>query len=158
MRLTPIEAEALVGRMFPGSRAGIADGDDRQESGVVQDAKGVTIASFRLLYGASSRGNEMPEVNEIRVGDVGQFCGTVKEIRDYEQRQVAARSSSGITDASEAESSDDASSPTTILVPLELGRIEQIPGENLAQVWGHVDDYEVAIPMRLDDPRITRFV
>lgn len=86
MNLTPQEAEVAVGRMFPGHRVYVADGAEEYESGVVEDQTGKSIASFRLIYKLGPLDSEIPVIREIRIGQPGQFCGTVDEIRQFEEQ------------------------------------------------------------------------
>ncbi|MBI2480918.1 MAG: aminotransferase class V-fold PLP-dependent enzyme [Planctomycetia bacterium] len=84
--LTYNEALAKLRRIFPGHEVTVYDGDACQESGLVETVAGGTIASFKLTL--QERGpNTIPDVRKIRVGAVGQFCGSPDELRTYEQSQ-----------------------------------------------------------------------
>ncbi|MDA1055728.1 MAG: aminotransferase class V-fold PLP-dependent enzyme, partial [Planctomycetota bacterium] len=84
--LTYNEALAKLRRIFPGHEVTVYDGDACQESGLVETVGGGTIASFKLSL--QERGpNTIPAVSKIRVGAVGQFCGTADEINTWEQSQ-----------------------------------------------------------------------
>ncbi|MCY2991742.1 MAG: hypothetical protein NTY19_28290 [Planctomycetota bacterium] len=155
MQLSPREAEALVGQMFPGCEAYVADGNEEHESGVVTSPRGVTIASFRLLYREPWHADTTPHVSEIRVGDVGQFCGTMEELGAYEKSRSSLVSSPATPDDRSLTNPDvQAGSARIMPVSMQVDRVETVLEDNLAQVWGHVGDYEVAMWMSLDDPRI----
>jgi cysteine desulfurase len=82
--MTYDEALAQLRRMFPDHDVTVYDGDVAQESGLVETAAGDRVASFRLILKA--RGPQtIPDVARLRVGAVGQFCGTSAEIREWEQ-------------------------------------------------------------------------
>ncbi len=84
--LTYDEALAKLQRIFPGHEVIVYDGDAVQESGLVEKAGGDKIASFRLTLKERTP-NTIPDVSKIRVGAVGQFCGTAEEIKTWEQLQ-----------------------------------------------------------------------
>lgn len=88
MRMTIEEAETAIARMFPGCVALVADGYKKNEGGVVKDASGRTVASFRLRKRREPGAEAIPTVREIRVGQVGQFCGTIDEIRAFERSRA----------------------------------------------------------------------
>jgi cysteine desulfurase len=82
--MTYDEALAQLRRMFPDHDVTVYDGDAAQESGLVETAAGDRVASFRLIL--KERGPQtIPDVARLRVGAVGQFCGTSAEIREWEQ-------------------------------------------------------------------------
>jgi len=82
--MTYDEALARLQRTFPGHEVTVYDGDAWQESGLVESAAGERVASFRLTLKERAP-NTIPDVTKIRVGAVGQFCGTSAEIREWEQ-------------------------------------------------------------------------
>ena len=73
-------------RIFPGHEVTVYDGDAWSESGLVENASGTKIASFRLTLKERTP-NAIPEVSKLRVGEVGQFCGSADDIRAWEQSQ-----------------------------------------------------------------------
>ncbi len=75
-----------IQRMFPDHEVVVYDGDSGQESGIVEASDGTAIASFRLTLKERSEG-AIPTVKKVRIGAVGQFCGTSGEIQAYEQSQ-----------------------------------------------------------------------
>jgi cysteine desulfurase len=78
------DALAQLRRIFPEHEVTVYDGDAGQESGLVETPGGEKVASFRLTL--KERGPQaIPDVTKIRVGAVGQFCGTAAEIREWEQ-------------------------------------------------------------------------
>jgi cysteine desulfurase len=86
--MTYDEALAKLQRMFPGHQITVHDGDALQESGLIETANSdEKIASFRLTLKEKSP-NSLPEVNKIRIGAVGQYCGSAAEIRNWEQSQA----------------------------------------------------------------------
>lgn len=89
---TEEEALALVRHSFPDGSACVADGDDRHASGVVMNRDGETIASFRFVYPKPFRGDREADVVEVRLGQPGQFCGTIDEIAEFERRFPAVPS------------------------------------------------------------------
>lgn len=84
MKMTIQEAETAVSRVFPGCTAFVADGYKNNEAGVVQDTKGRTIASFRLKLTRTKKKGKFPKVVEIRIGQIGQFCGTMDELNEFQ--------------------------------------------------------------------------
>lgn len=80
------EALAKVQRIFPGHTVTVYDGDAWQESGLVEDLAGAKLASFRLTLKERTP-NTIPDVSKVRVGAVGEFCGSVDEIKAWEQSQ-----------------------------------------------------------------------
>ncbi|MFO1045912.1 MAG: cysteine desulfurase family protein [Planctomycetaceae bacterium] len=81
------EALQRIQRIFPDHDVVVYDGDPGQESGIVESSDGAAVASFRLTLKERSD-HEIPTVKKIRVGEVGQFCGTPAEIQAYEQSQA----------------------------------------------------------------------
>jgi cysteine desulfurase len=80
------EALARLRRIFPEHEVTVYDGDAGQESGLVEKPDGEKVASFRLTL--KDRGpRTIPDVTKIRVGAVGQFCGTAAEIAEWEESQ-----------------------------------------------------------------------
>jgi cysteine desulfurase len=80
------DALSRLRRIFPEHEVTVYDGDAGQESGLVEKPGGEKVASFRLTL--KERGHQIvPDVSKIRVGEVGQFCGTAAEIREWEQSQ-----------------------------------------------------------------------
>ncbi len=82
--MTYDEALAQLRRMFPDHDVTVYDGDACQESGLVETAAGDRVASFRLTL-TERAPQAIPDVSKLRVGAVGQFCGTSAEIREWEQ-------------------------------------------------------------------------
>ena len=80
------EALNKLRRIFPGHEVTVYDGDACQESGLVEDTTGTKLASFRLTLKQRTP-NTIPDVSKVRVGAVGQFCGSVEEIKAWEQSQ-----------------------------------------------------------------------
>ena len=76
------EALNKLRRIFPGHEVTVYDGDACQESGLVEDTIGTKLASFRLTLKQRTP-NTIPEVSKVRVGAVGQFCGSVDEIKAW---------------------------------------------------------------------------
>ncbi len=74
-------------RIFPEHEVTVYDGDAGQESGLVEKPDGEKVASFRLTL-KDRAPNTIPDVTKIRVGAVGQFCGTSAEIRAWEESQA----------------------------------------------------------------------
>lgn len=87
-RITHEEALAKVQHIFPGHEVIVYDGDRGQESGLVEDAAGTKVASFRLTLKERTP-NAIPDVTKIRIGVVGQFCGTADELRAWAQSRSA---------------------------------------------------------------------
>jgi hypothetical protein len=87
MKMTIQEAEAAVARVFPGCIASVVDGYKNNEAGVVEDAKGRTIATFRLRMRRQKTKGKIPRVKEIRIGQIGQFCGTTAELKAFQTRR-----------------------------------------------------------------------
>lgn len=85
MTWTQDEALALVKRSFPNRKCFVADGDQTQESGLVTGPEGKTMSSFRLVFREPCQGDDTPEVVEIRMGQPGQFCGTVDELAEFDR-------------------------------------------------------------------------
>ena len=87
--LTYDEALAKLQRTFPEHDVTVYDGDAWQESGLIETAGGEKVASFRLTLKERAphtiSPHTIPTVSKIRVGAVGQFCGTAAEIRAWEQ-------------------------------------------------------------------------
>ena len=84
MSLLPYsDALAKLQRAFPDHDITIHDGDENTESGLVE-SHGEKVASFRLTL-REHPAHELPLVSQIRVGAVGQFCGTAAEIAQWEQ-------------------------------------------------------------------------
>lgn len=81
--LTYAEALARLKRAFPGHEVTVYDGDAAHESGLVETPNGERVASFRLTLKERSP-NAVPDVSQVRVGAVGQFCGTAAEVREWE--------------------------------------------------------------------------
>lgn len=77
------EALDRVRRCFPGHEVTICDGDHGQESGVVEGPDGTSVSSFRLTIREPR--DAPPLVKKVRVGEVGQYCGTSEEIRAWTQ-------------------------------------------------------------------------
>ena len=84
MKMTIQEAEAAIARVFPGCTALVADGYKDNEAGVVQDAEGKTVASFRLRLTRPRKKGKIPKAWEIRIGQIGQYCGTMDELRAFQ--------------------------------------------------------------------------
>ena len=80
------DALAKLRRMFPGHEVTVHDGDAGSEAGLVETADGDKIASFQLTLKQRDPGS-LPKVSKIRVGAVGQFCGTADEQRAWRQSQ-----------------------------------------------------------------------
>lgn len=86
--MTYDEALAKLQRMFPGHEVTVYDGDGWQEAGLVEDPSGSKVASFKLTLKESSPQKKIPEVAKIRIGAVGQFCGSPEELRAWDQSQA----------------------------------------------------------------------
>jgi cysteine desulfurase len=82
--LTYDEALDRVRRIFPDHEVTVYDGDAWQESGLVETAGGERVASFRFTLKERAP-NTIPDVTKVRVGAVGQFCGSPEEIREWER-------------------------------------------------------------------------
>jgi hypothetical protein len=87
LQMPATEAEAAIARVFPGCTATTGDGDHEEEVGVVQDAMEQTVASYRYLFDEHVTINEIPVIQEIYIGQVGQYYGTREEMHAYEQEQ-----------------------------------------------------------------------
>ena len=80
------EALERVRKIFPDHEVTVYDGDAWQESGLVEDASGAKVASFRLKL--VERGPKtIPDVSQISIGEVGKFCGDRFEGETWEERQ-----------------------------------------------------------------------
>lgn len=84
--MTYTEALAKVQRIFPGHEVTVYDGDASQESGLVEDATGTKLASFQLTLKERAP-HTIPEVTKVRIGAVGQFCGSQAELEAWQQSQ-----------------------------------------------------------------------
>jgi cysteine desulfurase len=84
--ITYDEALDRVRRMFPDHEVTVYDGNAGQEAGLVEAADGRSVASFCLKLQERSP-NSIPDVTKIRIGAVGQYCGTPEEIREWKQSQ-----------------------------------------------------------------------
>lgn len=84
--ITYDEALDRLRRVFPEHEITIHDGDAWQESGLIESVHGDRVASFRLTLKERTPGS-IPDVSKLRIGAVGQFCGTAAEIRDWERSQ-----------------------------------------------------------------------
>lgn len=145
MNWTEVEAEAAVEAMFPGCRASVVDGCEHHASGIVENSQGRSIASFRLYYGDCLFADEIGPVREIRIGQVGQYCGTPQEIRRFGGLHPEF-------------SDDNDSAPRTIRVDLEVSRCRRYTSDDFIEVWGHVGDYEVCLPIGADDDRLRSLI
>ena len=84
--ITYDEALDRVRRVFPDHEVTVYDGGAGKESGLVEDVAGTKIASFRLTLRSKSP-KTIPDVSKVRIGAVGQFCGTADEIRNWDRSQ-----------------------------------------------------------------------
>lgn len=141
MNWTEQEAEAAVGKMFPGCRAYVADGCEQHVSGVVEEADGKTIASFRLYYKNYLLTDEINPIRQIRIGDVGEFCGTADELQSFREKHP------------ELSEEDDADAPV-IKVDMEVSRCRHFPEDDNVDIWGYVGDYEVRVGLPSNDSRV----
>lgn len=80
------DALTRLQRAFPEHSVTIYDGDANTESGLVE-IHGAKVASFRLTL-REHPAHELPLVSKIRVGAVGQFCGSAAEIRAWKESQA----------------------------------------------------------------------
>ena len=84
---TTEKALEFLGRGFPDCAIEVFDGHEL-EDGRVEEAGLVfsgeeRIASFALLYAT----NQSTTVTEIRLGEVGQYCGTVEEQQAFQSNR-----------------------------------------------------------------------
>ena len=156
MKLTPQEAEAAVARMFPNGTAYVADGAEEHESGIVERADGRTIASFRLIYEKPWDTEGLPVVNEIRIGDIGQYCGTADEIAQFSKERGLASSRNNSSSGKTANAAD-ISGAFTMKVDLQVAKTRILQEDNGIEIWGYVGDYKVCVCFPLDDPRVRSF-
>lgn len=96
------DALQFVQNCFPGHAVTVHDASwlangDSQEVGIVAAADGRAVASFALTAWATEQQcRNIPDVNEIQFGPVGQYCGTTAQQRDYEnQRSLTTQPGSG---------------------------------------------------------------
>ncbi len=103
MPLSHDDALAKLRRIFPGHEITVHDEDGPSECGLVEATDGTTIASFCLTLKepAASKGSArvtpplnsarvtppLNTVSKIRLGPVGQFCGTADQQRHWQQSQ-----------------------------------------------------------------------
>jgi len=98
-----------------------------------------------LFYNNGLLADEISRVREIRIGSVGQYCGTLDEIRAYERGQN--------------EPDDDADpDPPIIKVDMEVSRCRRIEEDKAVEVWGYVGDYQARIVLDEDDRRVRRLL
>ena len=83
--LTYDDALAKLRRLFPGHEVTVYDGQESSECGLVAAGDGRAVASFALTL--KERPGTMPQVSKIRLGAVGQYCGTAAEQRAWRQSQ-----------------------------------------------------------------------
>jgi len=135
MTWTEIDAVELIRRMYPLSTATVEDGCDEHVVGAVEDLGGNSLASFRLMYHPRSSVREIPIINEIQIGAVGQFCDSVDEFREFEKSHETTKQP-GISQADGSRA----------FVPLSITRFDS--GAPVL-IWGYVEDYEVCIPSEM---------
>lgn len=153
MELTPIEAEAGVARMFPQYDVYVADGCDHHESGVIKDFGRKSIGSFRLIYKNDPYGEEPLLVNQIWIGEVGQYCGTIDELRQFEEEQ-RKRDTRDQPAPTEGSAPSDSSAGQTLKVDLRITRTRIPRDQDDIEIWGYVGDYEVCLSLPRNDPRV----
>ena len=78
------EALEKLRRIFPGHEVTVYDGVEGAESGLVEDSEGRSVASFCLKL-KEQRGGQLPKVKKIRVGEPGEFNGTLEDCRRWDQ-------------------------------------------------------------------------
>lgn len=95
----PVPYEAalqLLQQAFPDHAISVEDSDwlengDAAGFGVVLSSAGEQVASFALVsWGVSRESDQIPLVDEIHTGRIGQFCGTSDEQHRYALERTAS--------------------------------------------------------------------